>query len=347
MSSIEIKYIECSGTSREMGRQYGEQAKEEILLALSGDAYKDIPSKIENCREKVNRIKENLQSVLPEIYEEIIGIAEACGVSELEILLLNHVDTVSDQWVQGCTPVGLVTENDGIIVSKNNDGAPGQQFKYPFVVRKSIPDKGYPMLQVTYAGWLSGLDAMNAEGLANTHGSVGSVYDKSGNRIDIRLAGYHLMKHCRRVHEFYEKLNDMSLTGKGFNIIVGDAEKTSLIIEAAVPLIAHRGLNKTFFYTTNHYITEALRFADMRSPEGKVISTYRLGYLDWISKMNPPESLEDIRRILSSHDPWAPCRHGNAHVSETFWSQICLPVQRKMLVSHGPPCEVEYSEYQF
>jgi hypothetical protein len=84
----------------------------------------------------------------------------------------------------------------------------------------------------------------------------------------------------------------------------------------------------------------------MRTPQGKVISTYRLGYLDWVSKTNSPESLENIKNILSSHEPWAPCRHGGAHVSETFWSQICLPEERKMFVSPGAPCETKYLEYE-
>jgi hypothetical protein len=230
-------------------------------------------------------------------------------------------------------------------VAKNNDGMPGNQFQYPFVVRESEPEKGFPMLQVTYAGWLSGLDAMNAAGLANTHASVGSVFDKSGNKVDIRLAVYHLMRHCSNVKDFYEKLSDMSLTGKGFNIIAGDVRKTSLIIEAAVPLIASHGLNSKFFYATNHFVTKALMNADARSPQAKLISTYRLGYLDWVLKTSPPESLENIKKILASHEPWAPCRHAGANVSETYWSQICLPEQRKMLVSAGSPCNVGYTEY--
>jgi hypothetical protein len=345
MSKMKIKYIECSGTSRKMGRQYGEGAREEILQALSGAAHKDFLSKIENCAERIGAIKKNLELCLPEVSEEIKGIAEGCGASVEQILLLNHVDTISDEWVQACTPVGLVSDKDGIIVAKNNDGSQDQRMQYPFVVRKSIPEKGIPMLQCTYAGWLSGLDAINAEGLANTHGSVGSVFDKSGDRVDIRLATYHLMRNCSKVKEFCAKLSEMSLTGKGFNIIAGDAKRKSVIVEAAVPLIACRAFGQKFFYTTNHFISNALENADMRSPEGKVISTYRLGYLDWVAKTNPPESLDDVKNILSSHEPWAPCRHGGAHVSETYWSQICLPEKRKMFVSHGAPCEVEYSEY--
>ncbi len=340
-----MKYIECSGTSREMGRQYGEQAKEEIRTALNGDAHKNFAAKIKNCSARVNAIKENIRKSLPDVHEEMAGIAEGCGYSIEEITLLNHVDTFDDHWLGNCTPVGLISEIDGIIVSKNNDGAPSEHVQYPFVVRKSTPSKGLPTLQLTYAGWLSGLDSMNSAGLANTHGSVGSVFDKSGARIDIRLASYHLMRHCRTVRELFDGLNEMSLTGKGFNIIAGDRNRSSLIIEAAVPLIASRGLNSKFFYSTNHYITDALLSSDMRTPKGKEISRLRLGYLDWIAQVAPPQTLEDVKRILSSHEPWAPCRHAGPHVSQTEWSQICLPEQGKMLIAAGPPCENEYKEY--
>ncbi len=46
---------------------------------------------------------------------------------------------------------------------------------YPYVIRKCTPEKGIPSIQITFAGWLCGLDALNAAGLATTHGSVGSI----------------------------------------------------------------------------------------------------------------------------------------------------------------------------
>jgi isopenicillin-N N-acyltransferase like protein len=340
-----MKYIECSGTPEEMGFQYGSQAKEEILMALEGDAHKNFSTKIKKHASRIDAIEKNLCHYFPEIYQEIIGIAKGCGVSPKKILLLNHVDTFSDAWQEGCTPVGLISEKDGIIIAKNNDGHPYQRAQYPFIIRKSVPDKGLPLLQLTYAGWLSGLDSMNSAGLANTHGSVGSVFDKSGYRVDIRLATYALMRSCETTAELYNKLNELSLTGKGFNIIAGDRENSPLIIEAAVPLIASRRVESNFFYTTNHFLTDALIGADMRSPSGKRISTYRLGYLDWVAEAAPPQNLDEVKKILSSHEPWAPCRHGGPHISETYWSQICIPAQGKMLITDGAPCNHEYKEY--
>ena len=340
-----MKYIECAGTPEEMGLQYGEQAKDEILMTLGGSFNAHFPETIKKHAERIKFIGENLWHNFPETHQEIAGIAKGCGVSFESILLLNHWDTFGEGPLEGCTPVGLLTENDGVIIAKNNDGHPSQREQYPFVIRKSVPERGFAMLQITYAGWLSGLDAMNSAGLANTHGSVGSIFDKSGKRVDIRLAVYALMRKCETVRELYRGLNELSLTGKGFNIIMGDNDASRMIVEAAVPLIASRKVENSFFYTTNHFLTPPLKEADMRTPDGKRISTYRLGYLDWITKTKSPHDINGIKKVLSSHEPWAPCRHAGAHVSETFWSQICIPSQCKMMIAHGAPCENEYKEY--
>lgn len=337
-----IRFIECRGSPREMGRQYGEQAREEILgniAALRVDAPEPRADEFSGLAVRV------LDRFAPEILAELTGVAEGAGAPLFSILRLNQVDTFgagSRAHSPGCTSMALSSGPDGSVLGKNNDGAPGEPV---FIVRKTLPASGLAMLQVTYAGWLSGLDAMNGAGVANGHNSVGSVFDKPGMRIDIRLWMYRLMSVCRSTAELLDMIDIAPLTGKGFNIVVTDAAGDSCALEAAVPLVSVRDRGRPFVYATNHYAGDAIKDADLRTPEKKRVSIYRLGYLRWREAVRPPGCVGDIKDILRSHDPWAPCRHGGPHLSHTLWSMICVPASRGVLVSSGAPCDSDYAQY--
>jgi len=336
---LKIISVECSGSPRAMGRQYGEQAREaiEVNCGLFG---RELDC---GCGAEYEQITRRLLSdALPEVLEEMEGIAEGSGVPLREILMMNQLDTYGGWCREECTPMALRNSDAGPIVAKNNDGDANTLYRY--VIRTSRPAHGLPMVQVTYAGWLNGLDAMNAAGLANTHGSVGSKFDKSGLRVDIRLWSYRLMRTCQTTLAFAQGMMQGSLTGKGFSIAVADAQGHSAIIEAAVPVIAVRDMDQPFVYSTNLYMSEALKNMDARKPAAREIALNRYGYLKWIEQTRLPATQDDIQRLLSSHEPWAPCRHGGAHQAETEWSMIGLPAQRILRVSHGAPCSASYQD---
>jgi len=339
LSEKMLTFIECSGSPLQMGREYGEQTKNEIQrnIELFGRSWD-----ISRSGEKIAKIEHVIKKYLPEAYPELLGISEGANVDVGHVLLMNHVDTFGDD-VERCTPVLLRSEKDGMIIAKNNDSPSPEDYR--FVLRKCKPDTGVPFIQVTYAGWLSGLDCMNAEGLANTHGSVGSIFNKSGSRIDIRLKSYQLMQTCRTVDGFIGGLNGTPLTGKGFNIAAGDASGNTVMLDAAVPFIAVFNHNKKFDYATNIYKFPGLENADMRAARERDICVYRYGYLKWLEETTPPENLDDIKKLLSCHAPWAPCRHRGPHDSQTDWSMINLIKDRKTLVAYGAPCKNKYKEY--
>lgn len=338
-SKLNMIFVECAGSPRDMGRQYGEQAREAIHANIEtfgkswdrehGETYERITRRL-------------LSASLPDVLEEMDGIAEGSGVPERDILMMNQMNTYGEWCREECTPLALQRSDVGPIVAKNNDG--DLQASYRYVMRKCRPERGLPLVQVTYAGWLSGLDSMNAEGLGNTHGSVGSKFDKSGPRVDVRLWLYELMRNCRTTIDLVKGMLAGSLTGKGFSIVVLDAAGHSAVIEAAVPVIAMRDLDRPFIYSTNLYVSEVLKSMDTRDQAGKEIGLRRYGYLNWVEQTRMPATLEDIKRLLSSHEPWAPCRHGGPHLSHTEWSMIGLPAKKTLLISQGPPCVAPYQE---
>ena len=80
----------------------------------------------------------------------------------------------------------------------------------------------------------------------------------------------------------------------------------------------------------------------MRLPQRRNICLYRNGYLKWIEQTNPPKSINDLKKLTSSHEPWGPCRHGGIQGSITDWSVIFMLNKKSFLISCGPACQNEY-----
>lgn len=336
-----MKLIECRGSALEMGRQYGEAAREEIRLAreLWKPFFTNYP--IRPCF--MREVERALEKYAPDAALELQGIAQGADVPLEFIFAVNHVDTFG-QDIERCTPLMLRTSPQGIIVAKNNDA--GTEEKFPFVIRRCFPDRGIPFIQVTYAGWISGLDMMNAEGLANTHGSVGSIFPRPRQRIDIRIRLYELMKRCTSVNELLYELQDPSvpLTGKGFSIAAGDRKDECLFIDAAVPNILPRDRNKLFSWSTNIYEAPGLENADKRPPDRKILCMARNRYL---AEAAVPADLSGIIALMSDHShSAAPCRHKGEGYSFTAWSMYCLPHLGRVGVADGNPCRVPYEEVE-
>ena len=334
MNQKELPVIVCSGTPREMGRQYGEQAAELIRRNLEQFALRRDSGMLE-------AMQRTLQDYAPAVLEELRGISEGAGVGFELLLSYNHWELNPDDHDR-CTVFALHSDDAGLLIAKNNDSPADEDGR--FVIRKGQCENGLPFLQVTYAGFLSGLDMINAAGLCNTHGSVGSAFARNGNRLDIRLHLYQLLQSCRSVKELTSNLRRVPLTGKGFTIAVGDAEGNSVILDAAVPFIAERAVNRKFAFSTNLYEYPGLENADRRPAAGRNICLWRNGYLKWIEQQDPPRTLARLQKVAASHDPWAPCRHGGIHGSVTDWSVIFMAQQKKVLIAHGHPCEKPYLE---
>ncbi len=340
MSEEHLPYIECHGSARQMGQQYGEQAADDIRNNVAAFGVEDEDEETRIFAQKTIKV---LERHLPDVLEELRGLSEGSGQSLSALLRLNQVNTFTvPRPSPGCTSMALSQGEDGPVLGKNNDGSPDAR---RFIIRKTTPASGHRMIQVTYTGWVSGLDAMNSAGLVNGHNSVGSKFDKSGERVDIRLWMYALMRQSDGVADLLTRLDCVPLTGKGFNVVLVDRSGDTCVLEAAVPLVSVRSRGEAFVYATNHYASNTLSDADRRTPDQKPVTIYRYGYLLWRDAFQRPRHSRDLVDILQSHEPWAPCRHGGAHLSHTLWSMVGLPADQHLRVASGPPCSHAYLDY--
>ena len=110
--------------------------------------------------------------------------------------------------------------------------------------------------------------------------------------------------------------------------------------------LAERGRGEAFLYATNHFVSPDLRPRDPLSRDRLRLTIYRMGYLRWVEGTDPPRTTGELAALMTSHEPWAPCRHGGPHVSSTVWSAMALIRERRLLACGGSPCRSSYREYQ-
>ncbi len=332
MYDVDFMAVECQGTHAEMGRQQGEAARRLIQDNLSMRTF-DPPEKLAAFYHAVTGI---LAERTPEILDEILGIAAGADVDPHQLMAL----TFRNDDAERCTPMIVRNSPQGTLVAKNNDGPTHEMF--PFIICTRRPDHGLPTIGVYFAGLVCGLDMMNAAGLANTHGSVGSIFPKPAGGLDIRLWTYRLMCTCRTTDEFIAGLRQIPLGGKGFSIAVGDAGAETAFVDAAVPQLAVRSRNEAFAFSTNLYCSPGLVNADRRPPAKRPLCQARTDYL---RRQAPPRDVAELQHLLRDHStPDSPCRHA---ASRTTDSMIFLLSSGQALVSSGPPCRYPYLEYAF
>lgn len=334
-----MDFFDISGTNRQMGQAYGEQARDLIRrdfeIRLQRDSSWLLSAQASVAARKV------ISNLHPEILEELEGIAGGAAMDARQLISLNQA-AVFDE---GCTPMALRSTPDGPVVAKNTDIPPAEAAWTQYLVRRCRPAAGLAFIQVAQPGWLAGYNMLNEAGLAVTAGSVGSAFPPARNCLDLRLRLYGLMRTCRKVSDLIDGLQAGQWSGKGISLAVGDAGGNVAIIEAALPHIAVRDEHKHFVYSTNIFKAAGYENADGRHPSQKPICEYRWGYLRWLEENSPPQTIENVKRLLASHEPWAPCRHGGSHGSVTVYSMIALCRQRKALIAPGPPCRNAYQAY--
>ncbi|MEX2025729.1 MAG: C45 family peptidase, partial [Pirellulaceae bacterium] len=151
--------IDVAGWPREMGRQIGEAAGEEIrgfcAVALSL-VNKTVQVSSAAADEIVAEALRSAQQYSPDMVEEIRGMAEGARVSARDIMLLQVRNQLQPDADAGCTSLALAGEGqprNSRLVAQNWDNDPALQ---PFTVVLTRRPRGKPALMtITQAGLIA------------------------------------------------------------------------------------------------------------------------------------------------------------------------------------------------
>lgn len=338
-----MKVIEVSGTAREIGRATGEALRDDIR------AFREIfPANLDSeaWRRRLPRFLDAARRHIPLVLEELEATAEGADFPLDDILQMNFPMYASDLLPgQGCTNIVYGRGPDGPIWGKNNDGGPPRD-QMPICARVVRRNDAIPLVTFTFCGMIATIDAMNAEGVAVGHSSVGSRFQQSDDFVPIRPWSYEVMMKSRTTEDFVRNLSSLPTRGKGYSITCVDAHGSTCSIDAACPLtqVNRPRTAGAPCHCVNCYQHPHLAEADRRNEAGKQNALARWRLLDQKTAEKAECTLDEMMTLLRYHGNPSICRHGGKDQSHSHYSMIGLPQSRRVLYAHGYPCQTEFSE---
>jgi len=258
-----LRIIECSGSEYEIGRQYGEQARDNIAKAVSlmFGSLKLMPYRAERCKAimAAKDFEPNVRSFDPEALERIHGIADGSSLTYNEVFTLQCYSElfVNYPGIAGlCTSFGLTGQatKDGLtILGQNVDWHPDSTIDLLRIRRKD----GMTMLGLFLNGYCSFY--LNSAGVGNCANLTLCPMGPVTNHVPFAFYLYSAMQRQRA----QEALDLLRRTARGIGYI-HVADKTgflagvesiyddSTVIEPGAGVLVH----------ANHYEAEQYKKFD-------------------------------------------------------------------------------------
>lgn len=342
--------IEVAGWPREMGRQIGEAAGEEIR------GFCEVALPLVNKTVRVSRktadeiVADALRSAehySPNMLEEIRGMAEGARVSTQDIMLLQVRNQLQPEADAACTSLALAGQEQrpgSQLVAQNWDNDPVLQ---PFTVVLTRRPRDKPALMtVTQAGLIAYI-GFNEAGIGACLNTLPAPSRRFGVPHYFTLRGiYETTSLDAAVHAVERAsraipANIMLSTPQGPADFEVTLERVHVLRDGAAGGITH----------ANHCRHPELLPINKQFPE-LIQSHQRQWRIDQL--LNLPQrnlDFEGVKSVLRDHEgyPRSICRHTNDDPATGFWetifSVIIEPQARRMHVSRGTPCEHPYEMY--
>lgn len=188
----EVRVLELTGSYRQMGRQYGDLAKDDLqaMNTTIGEVFLNNPDEKRRLTgDQLNTIARAVFDRFPQRYKEILyGMAETSGLSLDQILLVNalewfpKIDKLSFGKCTGIAVWGPYT-NGPVVFGRNDDDDPLYlAFAHPTVAVFKPNDGSIPAALINYPGVIYNATGMNADGLfieLNAGNEVGFSLDRT------------------------------------------------------------------------------------------------------------------------------------------------------------------------
>lgn len=342
--------IEVSGPPRELGRQLGEAARDEIR-GFCDIALERVNLTAQVSAERARRVAADsvrfVEGYGPHMLEELRGTAEGAGVTLDAIMLLQVRNQLTAEADAGCTSFATPARPSlglGPIVAQNWDNDPELD---PFTIVLTRRPEGHPAFMTVGAAGVIAYIGFSEAGMGlclNTlpaasrplgvphYFTVRGIYES--RTLDGAIAS---VERARRALP----ANIMLSTPQG----PADLEVTIDDIHVLRPadadgLVTH----------TNHCVHPDLgsvreRFGDLAQSGARKLRIDEL--LD-----RSTTGMSELQAALRDHagQPRSICRHANADpdtgIWQTVFSVIIEPRERRMHISRGTPCEAPYETYR-
>lgn len=348
-----LPVIECRGTEYDIGRQYAEQARENLhkALALMFKNLEEMPYKAgrEGLLRAAAHYRDNVRTFDPEAEARVQGMADGAGVSFGEMFALQCYSElfVNYPGLAGmCTSFAATGEatKDGLsLLGQTVDWHPDATID---LVRIYRPD-GSRMLALFLNGY--GCYYLSSAGMGN--GANLTLCPLGPVTYHIPFAFY--IYKAMQKKSASEAMDVLSATSRGVGYVhvvdrngimtgIESVYDDYMIIDPQHNILTHANNYETTKFSANDpariYIPDSFR----RSDRIKELIRGKYGTITAEAMMKAMEDHENHPKSICSHvDPSQPA----VFASMTVASFVMIPAQGRMFVSQGPPCEFEYREY--
>lgn len=344
----EFKLTECKGTPYEIGLQWGEGCKENILKSLENSftvmtliyqaAREDVVARAMKFFPMINEFD-------PYLVEIMKGQADATGVRFEEIVTqkcMNELMFYYNGRIGLCTSfaaTGKATTGGKTLIAHNIDWSPGATIDFLKIHHEGGPTQ-YILSFCNSTEYTFSSDGFGICALA----TIGKECS-----FNLPLACY--LPRVMRQKNIHDAMGLLKQAARGLGYYhLADADGQMYGIEATHNDFEIIYPERDLLLHSNHYITDRFRQNDT-APVIQPDSYHRLDTITRLANqhyghINPEISME----ILSNHDhhPTSICRHdaSSQMPSVTLASFIAVPGEGAIYVAAGNPCEYKYVRYE-
>jgi isopenicillin-N N-acyltransferase-like protein len=294
----------------------------------------------------VSAIQQNLSEQVPDLYEEVAGIADGAGLPLRDVIGLNYWIEILQATVGfGCSLIGFADTTDGAIMAKNSDhDLPASRYLAQQQVQGDGAGDGFTFQRGTFVGTTSTRAGVNSAGLALC-GAALVPAETNWEGVPIMALIDQILRTCASVGEAIDLAGELAPINYGANIMVGDRHGALALIERLPFQAAVRYPQEGVLFNTNHPLSSETAEHVRKDVDLMQSSQERFSKLQ---KLVPevPRTPHGLKQVLADHtQPGAICQHGGAGWY-TCASYLLFPARRLMLVADGSSCAAEYREYE-
>ena len=350
---IHYPLIEARGNHGELGRQHGEQCREQLRAFLDY-----LGSTLKLSREQVHaralRFFPLFERHCHDLVEEIRGLAEGAGVSFAEALAVQVRGEMGLVVSEGCTTFVISSRGAAegkILIGQNSDMDPAIE-ALGYMLR--LRPVGKPAVLMWTFGGQIGYHGMNDAGVAHFANSLGG-----GPAWRVGLSHYpikRMMLECKTVDEILDLLRRIPVCSSGNYVICDGGGQIADVELTPTGFAVIRDEGEGFISHTNHFLCGP--HACSANYEASVADSFpRLERMrNLVVGRFGTLTVADLQTFLADHEgqPTSICRHPHAgpdHPSvsargRTVASLIAEPGASRVHVSRGNPCNAGYGTYQ-
>lgn len=356
LSNITIPFIRLTGTHLEMGRQYGEACREQVVHSIVNarklleDTFPYLQLTWDAALIQARKYNPFIEERFPQYISEMVGIAQGAGVSFDEIALVNAMEAVTMDALHltKCTSLAVAQErsrNGNVLVGHNEDWLPDDE--PDLTVVHASPVDEIPFIAMTYGALLPNI-GMNAEGIAQC---CDSVYP-ADSRIGVpRIIVSRAILAARTPGEAIRRALSRQRAA-GYNHLIAHESGELYNVEVSARRFAVIGGENGSIVHTNHYLHPTMQEIESE-PEELVATRVRYQRAKRLLGLTDQHDVDSIIAIQKDHVnfPDSICNHSITSLDprdreKTICALLMDLTERRLMITSGTPCENPYQSFQ-